>query len=395
MKLNLQLFAVDLNTIAREVLAGKWGNGAERKRRLTEAGYNYSEVQSLVNSLASGSSSSPKTTTSNSTNSNPKPGAFTYDPYQESDAIRQAQDMLNQHMANKPGEYQSNWMQQINDTLDRILNREDFAYDLNGDALYQQYKDQYALQGQQAMMDVMGQAAAMNGGYGSSYAQTVGQQTYQGYLQQLNDKVPELYQLALNQYNQEGQDLYNQYGLYVDRENQDYSRYRDTVGDYYTDLELLTNDLRYMSETEYQRWLDEYNMKYGQHRDSVDDYWTQVNYDEAVRQYNASQSSSRSSGSGGSGSGGSGGTGGGGGGTGGTGGANPFTGSTYEDAVAYMKKNGVPSGSAAGMMTQSEWARRKASYKATGTGGAEVANYSSYKEYIAAYVEYQIEKNKK
>lgn len=37
--------------IAKEVIAGKWGNGAERKKRLTEAGYNYNEVQKKVNEL--------------------------------------------------------------------------------------------------------------------------------------------------------------------------------------------------------------------------------------------------------------------------------------------------------------------------------------------------------
>lgn len=37
--------------IAKEVISGKWGNGAERKKRLTEAGYNYSEVQKKVTEL--------------------------------------------------------------------------------------------------------------------------------------------------------------------------------------------------------------------------------------------------------------------------------------------------------------------------------------------------------
>lgn len=37
--------------IAREVIAGKWGNGAERKARLLKAGYNYAEVQKWVNKL--------------------------------------------------------------------------------------------------------------------------------------------------------------------------------------------------------------------------------------------------------------------------------------------------------------------------------------------------------
>ena len=37
--------------LAREVLAGAWGNGGERKKRLTEAGYDYAAVQRRVNEL--------------------------------------------------------------------------------------------------------------------------------------------------------------------------------------------------------------------------------------------------------------------------------------------------------------------------------------------------------
>ena len=40
-----------ITQVAREVLNGKWGNGAERKRRLTEAGYDYNAVQKEVNRL--------------------------------------------------------------------------------------------------------------------------------------------------------------------------------------------------------------------------------------------------------------------------------------------------------------------------------------------------------
>lgn len=39
--------------LAREVIRGSWGNGAERKKRLTEAGYNYAEIQTRVNELLS------------------------------------------------------------------------------------------------------------------------------------------------------------------------------------------------------------------------------------------------------------------------------------------------------------------------------------------------------
>ena len=40
-----------VDTIAREVIQGKWGNGAERKQKLTAAGYDYSAVQKRVNEL--------------------------------------------------------------------------------------------------------------------------------------------------------------------------------------------------------------------------------------------------------------------------------------------------------------------------------------------------------
>ena len=40
-----------IDEIAKEVINGKWGNGDERKKRLTEAGYNHDEVQKKVNAL--------------------------------------------------------------------------------------------------------------------------------------------------------------------------------------------------------------------------------------------------------------------------------------------------------------------------------------------------------
>lgn len=44
-----------VNTLAREVLAGRWGNGADRKARLTKAGYNYNKIQAAVNKLVKAS----------------------------------------------------------------------------------------------------------------------------------------------------------------------------------------------------------------------------------------------------------------------------------------------------------------------------------------------------
>jgi hypothetical protein len=161
--------------------------------------------------------------------------------YVESPEVTAAKNALNAQMAQKPNAYQSQWQQQLSDAINKITNREKFSYDVNSDALYQQYKDKYIQQGKMASADVMGQAAAMTGGYGNSYAATVGNQAYQAHLNNLNDVIPELYQMAYDRYKQEGQDLYNQYSLFADRDNTDYGRYRDTVGDWQTDRNFLAN----------------------------------------------------------------------------------------------------------------------------------------------------------
>lgn len=204
-----------------------------------------------------------------------------------SEAVKQAQALLEQHLANKPGQYTSTWQEQMNETLQKIMNREEFSYDVNKDALFQMYADQYVSQGKQAAMDVMGQAQAMTGGYGNSYAQQVGQQTYQGYLQGLNDKVPELYQLALNRYLAEGDQLSEKAALMAQMENQDYGRYRDEVSDYMAMLDHL-----------YGRYDTERGFDYQLNRDKVADEQWQKEFDEAKRQYDEQMALSKSKSSG-------------------------------------------------------------------------------------------------
>lgn len=233
----------------------------------------------------------------NTTTAAPVDTSFKYDAYQESDTVKQAQALLQQQMANKPGAYNSQWQGQLDDVIGQILNRDKFSYDLNGDALYQQYANQYATQGRMAMMDTMGQAAAMTGGYGNSYAQSVGQQAYQGYLQQLNDKIPELYQLALQKYQMEGDALYDQYAMLGAKEEQDYGRHRDEVSDWQTELGRLQDQYNAERDYDYSKWTDGRDFAYGQYsddraydyqagRDKVSDEQWQKEFDEAVRQFN-------------------------------------------------------------------------------------------------------------
>ena len=136
-----------------------------------------------------------------------------------------------QVLGEKPA-YAGTYENQLADIYDRIQNREKFDYNVNADPLYQQYKDQYIQGGKLAMRDTMGKAAALNGGYGSTYGQQVGQQAYDSYLQNLTNAIPELYQTAYNKYTQEGNDLVQQYGMVGDMRDTEYNKWRTDVGDW-------------------------------------------------------------------------------------------------------------------------------------------------------------------
>ncbi|MGN1369406.1 MAG: hypothetical protein ACI4WX_11085 [Aristaeellaceae bacterium] len=105
------------------------------------------------------------------------------------------------------------YIDQLNDLYGKIMNGKPFSYDINGDMLYRQMADQYTQMGKKAMQDTMGQAAALTGGYGNSYAQQVGNQAYQQYLASLNEQVPALYQQAYNVWQGEQDRLMQLYQL--------------------------------------------------------------------------------------------------------------------------------------------------------------------------------------
>ena len=167
-------------------------------------------------------------------------------------------------------------MSALEDAYNAIVNRDKFTYDVNSDAMYQQYRDLYNAQGKLAQLDAQGQAAALTGGYGSSYAQSVGQQAYQNYMQKLNEVVPELYGMAYDQYQQEGQNLKDRYAMIKEMEDTRYgiaqneqdaawkamdywqgvadSEYSKGAENYYTGIQLGTQ----ADETAYNRKQNEY-----------------------------------------------------------------------------------------------------------------------------------------
>ena len=157
-----------------------------------------------------------------------------------------------EHLQYKPEAF--SWEEQ--ETLDKktqeYLDRKPFAYDVANDPMYKQYKEQYAGLGNLAMQDAMGQTAALTGGYGNSYAQTAGQQTYQNYLNQVNQIVPDLYANAQNTYEAEGNRLYNEIALLENQKASAYTAYQNDLNDWYNYLNVLQTQEEIAREND--RW---------------------------------------------------------------------------------------------------------------------------------------------
>ena len=152
--------------------------------------------------------------------------------YTPSDEVTAARAYRDSVAAMEPGAYQSRFEEKLQELYDQIAGREAFDYDPEEDEAYRRYAKLYAAKGAAAMEDTLGKAASLTGGYGSSYAQSVGQQAYNGYLQELAALVPELRQAALAEYRQEGQALADQYSMLSQREKNDYARYQNERADW-------------------------------------------------------------------------------------------------------------------------------------------------------------------
>ena len=159
-----------------------------------------------------------------------------------------------------------------------------FSYDFNADALYQQYKDKYIQQGKMAMQDTMGQAAALTGGYGNSYASTVGNQAYQASLQNLNDVIPQLYQMAYSMHQDKGQNMLNALGLLESDRAFKYGVWSDKGNALSDDATYWQTEANNIYDREFTAHNTNESMLYQTARDAVADQQWQDNYDLNARQ---------------------------------------------------------------------------------------------------------------
>jgi hypothetical protein len=298
-RLNLQLFAVATSIVDYLKSQGQDSSFSARKQLAQQYGIsNYSgtaqQNTQLLKTLQSGTkpttSSTPTTpSNTNTTSTQSKLNGVdqsTYDrmnsQFQVSsayqDAMAKVQSLLDQISSGK-----TSYTDQVKGLMDKIQNREEFSYDMDSDVMFQQYLSSMMASGKTAMQDTMGQAVALTGGYGSSYAQSVGNQAYNSFVKGAYDQVPEFYNMALQTYQMEGDELYKQYSMLSEADAQEYARLVDSWN-------MNNTNAQQMYSQEYQKWADDVANATNLAGLQNSDWWNNKNYEESVRQFDKNYS---------------------------------------------------------------------------------------------------------
>jgi hypothetical protein len=222
----------------------------------------------------------------------------------------------------------TSYTDQIKDMMSQIQNREKFSYDVDKDQLFQQALASAMNSGKQAMQDTIGQASALTGGYGSTYATSAGNQAYNSFIEDAYDNLPQYYQMAMEAYQMEGDEMYRQLGMLNEADateynrnvtaydatyqhrnqiyNEAYTKFRDNksdafamanlqlsehgqrVSDAYNYYNASSNYADSMYSREFDKWNAEVNQAMQYAGMLNNDWWNQTNFDEGVRQYEKS-----------------------------------------------------------------------------------------------------------
>jgi len=198
-------------------------------------------------------------------------------PFSASSAYTEAMNYTNA-LLEKLSSGRTSYTDQIKDMMSQIQNRDKFSYDVDNDTLFQQALASAMGSGKQAMQDTIGQASALTGGYGSTYATSAGNQAYNAYIEDAYNNLPEYYQMAMEAYQMEGQDMYNQLAMLNDADASEYQRMYDSWNANFSNAQQM------------------YAQEYGAWQDSVNNAYNSANlqlkqqgmaYDQAYNNYQA------------------------------------------------------------------------------------------------------------
>lgn len=137
--------------------------------------------------------------------------------------------------------YKSTYSGKLDDAISNYLTGRGFEYDPMQDKAYQQYRKEFAQNAAMARDTSRNTANQLAGGYNPTYADTVANEVYNERMGNISDAESTFRGLAQQDYQAKQEKNANVLNLYNTLEGTDYSRNRDTVGDYKNYLNLLAS----------------------------------------------------------------------------------------------------------------------------------------------------------
>lgn len=153
--------------------------------------------------------------------------------------------------------YKSTYSGKLDDAISNYLTGRGFEYDPTQDKAYQQYRKEFAQNAAMARDTSRNTANQLSGGYNPTYADTVADEVYNDRMGNISDAESTFRGLAQQDYQAKQEKNANVLNLYNTLEGTDYSRNRDTVGDYKNYLNLLAS--RYSTDRQADVNLDSAN----------------------------------------------------------------------------------------------------------------------------------------
>ena len=153
--------------------------------------------------------------------------------------------------------YKSTYSGKLDDAISNYLTGRGFEYDPMQDKAYQQYRKEFAQNAAMARDTSRNTAKQLSGGYNPTYADTVANEVYNDRMGNISDAESTFRGLAQQDYQAKQEKNANVLNLYNTLEGTDYSRNRDTVGDYKNYLNLLAS--RYSTDRQADVNLDSAN----------------------------------------------------------------------------------------------------------------------------------------
>lgn len=154
-------------------------------------------------------------------------------------------------------DYKSTYSGKLDDAISNYLTGRGFEYDPKQDKAYQQYRKEFAQNAAMARDTSRNTANQLAGGYNLTYADTVANEVYNDRMGNISNAESTFKGLAQQDYQAKQEKNANVLNLYNTLEGTDYSRNRDTVGDYKNYLNLLAS--RYSTDRQADVNLDSAN----------------------------------------------------------------------------------------------------------------------------------------